>query len=75
MLRTILGSETVALASLQKSEDSWTTLSSSLAALYNRGLPVNWNEYHRDFEHDLRLLTLPPYAFDLKKGGCIRRRG
>ncbi|KAL4957638.1 hypothetical protein BDW69DRAFT_180424 [Aspergillus filifer] len=66
MLKTILGSESVGLASLQKSEDPWTTLSSSLAALYNRGLSVNWNEYHKDFEHDLRLLTLPPYAFDLK---------
>ncbi|KAL4945516.1 hypothetical protein BDV06DRAFT_230632 [Aspergillus oleicola] len=66
MLKTILGSETVGLASLQKSEDPWTTLSSSLAALYNRGLPINWMEYHRDFERSLRLLTLPPYAFDLK---------
>ncbi|KAL4963030.1 type I polyketide synthase [Aspergillus stella-maris] len=66
ILRTVLGSETVGLASLQKSEDPWTTLSSSLAALFNRGLPVSWNEYHRDFEQNLRLLTLPPYAFDLK---------
>ncbi|KAL6234380.1 hypothetical protein BDW75DRAFT_212575 [Aspergillus navahoensis] len=66
MLKSILGSETVGLASLQKSEDPWTTLSASLATLSNRGLSINWGEYHRDFEHSLRLLTLPPYAFDLK---------
>ncbi|KAJ5422995.1 hypothetical protein N7445_011103 [Penicillium cf. griseofulvum] len=66
MLKSILGSATVGLPSLRNSEDPWTTLSSSLATLYNRGLSINWGEYHRDFEHSHRLLTLPPYAFDLK---------
>ncbi|KAL3472565.1 hypothetical protein BJX99DRAFT_262127 [Aspergillus californicus] len=66
MLKSLLGSETVSLASLRRSEDPWTTLSSSIAKLFNRGLSINWSEYHRDFEHLHRLLTLPPYAFDLK---------
>ncbi|KAJ5711400.1 hypothetical protein N7488_005556 [Penicillium malachiteum] len=66
MLKSILGSETVSLASLRRSEDPWTTLSSSLATLYNRGFSINWSEYHRDFEQTHRLLTLPSYAFDLK---------
>ncbi|RHZ44133.1 type I polyketide synthase [Aspergillus thermomutatus] len=66
MLKSILGTETVGLPSLRKSEDPWTTLSSSLATLYNQGLSINWNEYHRDFDDSHRLLTLPSYAFDLK---------
>ncbi|KAJ5725588.1 uncharacterized protein N7483_006945 [Penicillium malachiteum] len=66
MLKSILGSETVGLASLRRSEDPWTTLSSSLSTLYNRGFSINWSEYHRDFEHAHRLLNLPSYAFDLK---------
>ncbi|KAJ5738863.1 hypothetical protein N7493_002018 [Penicillium malachiteum] len=66
MLKSILGSETVGLASLRRSEDPWTTLSSSLATLYNFGYSINWSEYHRDFEEAHKLLTLPSYAFDLK---------
>jgi naphtho-gamma-pyrone polyketide synthase len=67
MLKSILSPDVVGIPSLRKSEDPWSTVSSGLATLYNKGLSIDWSEYHRDFDKAHRLLTLPPYAFDLKK--------
>lgn len=55
-----------ALSSLQQGLDGWKSFSKCLAALHVAGLPVNWREFHRDFEPCLRLLELPAYAFDIK---------
>lgn len=54
------------LPSLKSSENNWSTISSSLAAVYRSGTSVNWPEYHRGFKHCLTLLDLPTYAFDEK---------
>ena len=67
MVRSTLGLNPArALPSLKRDENSWLTLSKSIANAYDGGIEVSWTEYHRDFRGALRLLELPTYAFDLK---------
>lgn len=66
MVKSIVGSETVVLPSLQKNKDSFDVLSSSLAGLHLGGIEVNWNEYHRDFKMSHRVIELPAYNWDSK---------
>ncbi|KAL2830748.1 hypothetical protein BDW59DRAFT_169946 [Aspergillus cavernicola] len=56
----------VTVSSMKRGEDNWMTLSQSLAALHCAGVPIDWNEYQRPFEKDLRLLDLPTYAWNDK---------
>ncbi|KAK8113417.1 hypothetical protein PG984_013943 [Apiospora sp. TS-2023a] len=57
----------VAVPSLRRDENNWSTLAQSLAALHAAGAPVDWNEFHRPFEAGLRLLDLPTYAWNYKE--------
>ncbi|KAH8690471.1 beta-ketoacyl synthase [Talaromyces proteolyticus] len=66
MLRSILGNNVQALPTLRRKESPWKVIVGSLASLHDMGFPINWFEYHRDFEKTCRLLTLPAYAFDNK---------
>lgn len=66
MLKSILGSQTVALASLRRNGDTWRTLAESIASLHRAGIDINWNEYHRDFESSQEVLKLPTYNWDSK---------
>ena len=54
------------LPTLRKGEDNWATTTSTLAAIYQAGLWVNWPEYHKEYKDSLSLLQLPTYAFDEK---------
>lgn len=56
----------VAAPSLRRNEDDWKTLSHSLGLLYGAGVPLRFDEFHRPFEHSLRLLDLPTYAWNDK---------
>lgn len=56
----------VAAPSMRRSEDDWKTLSHSLGLLYSAGVPLRFDEFHRPFEHSLRLLDLPTYAWNDK---------
>ncbi|KAK6222859.1 Type I Iterative PKS [Pestalotiopsis sp. IQ-011] len=56
----------VAIPSLRRDEDAWTTMARSLGALHCAGLPINWNEFHQPFEQSLRLLDLPRYSWNDK---------
>ncbi|PLB55929.1 ketoacyl-synt-domain-containing protein [Aspergillus steynii IBT 23096] len=67
MVKTILGSPAVnSLPSMSPREANWSTLSTSLAKAYCGGFNINWTAMHKEYEHSLRLLPLPSYAFDLK---------
>ncbi|MEH2172001.1 SDR family NAD(P)-dependent oxidoreductase [Nostoc sp.] len=50
------------LGSLKSQESDWQQMLSSLAALYEQGISVNWSEFHRGFEH--RRVVLPNYPFE-----------
>ncbi|KAI9376384.1 hypothetical protein BJX61DRAFT_392728 [Aspergillus egyptiacus] len=65
-VKTTLPAVNVAVHSMKRGEDNWVTLSQSLAALHSAGVPIDWNEYQRPFEKNLRLLDLPTYAWNDK---------
>ncbi|KAK5989785.1 Non-reducing polyketide synthase pkgA [Cladobotryum mycophilum] len=57
---------TQAFASLRKGDNTLSTFSGSLAALYCLGLPVAWNEYFAPHEKSYRLLHLNSYQWNQK---------
>ncbi|KAI7970709.1 hypothetical protein EIK77_007889 [Talaromyces pinophilus] len=67
LLRDNIGCTTTTLLTLQRRKDTWKTLSTSLASLYESGVEIHWAEYHRDFSSTLSVLRLPSYKWDLKE--------
>ncbi|KAL2150157.1 hypothetical protein VTH82DRAFT_7833 [Thermothelomyces myriococcoides] len=51
---------------LRRGEDDWTVLVPTLASLYEAGIVINWDDYHRGFKQSLTVLRLPSYSWDLK---------
>lgn len=66
MIKSIIGKKTIAVSTMNRNEDSWKTVASSLSSLFNAGVSIDWNEYHHDFDSSHRVLTIPSYAFDEK---------
>ncbi|TVY20816.1 Conidial pigment polyketide synthase alb1 [Lachnellula arida] len=67
MVRSIVGTGDVrALASFKKTEDSWKTITNTIAKLHDAGANIQWREFHMPYEKSLLLLDLPAYAFDLE---------
>ncbi|KAI0184872.1 hypothetical protein EV127DRAFT_503982 [Xylaria flabelliformis] len=64
----------LACSSLQRDNDNWTSLSRMLSSLYEVGVNIDWNEFHRPFEKGLRLVHLPTYAWN-NKNYWIQYRG
>ncbi|KAH7396389.1 putative polyketide synthase [Pyrenochaeta sp. MPI-SDFR-AT-0127] len=62
----ISNSQLVALPSIRRGVDNWTTMSESMAILHQIGVTLNWNDFHGPFEAHLRLLDLPTYAWSEK---------
>ncbi|KAL8779358.1 MAG: hypothetical protein Q9194_001493 [Teloschistes cf. exilis] len=80
MIRATLGPQIKSFASLQRRQDTWNLLTSTLAYLYTNGLDIKWCEWHRDFKASHRVLKLPAYSWDLKEywipyvgDWCLRR--
>lgn len=65
-LKSTLGSETVTVPSLRRDDDGWKVLATSLSLLYQAGLPIDWNEFHRPFGASHHVLPLPTYSWDNK---------
>ncbi len=53
------------VASLHSGRDGWTPMLESLAALYVRGVPVDWAGFDRDYPR--RRLALPTYPFQRER--------
>ncbi|KAL4995984.1 hypothetical protein BDV10DRAFT_202678 [Aspergillus recurvatus] len=53
-------------STLPSTANSWATMTRSLGVVHCAGLDVDWNEFHRPFEHCLRLLDLPTYSWNNK---------
>ncbi|KAF7159500.1 hypothetical protein CNMCM5623_004838 [Aspergillus felis] len=56
----------VIVPSLRSDETNWHTLAVSMCTLQEAGVPLDWNEWYRPFESEVRLLNLPSYQWDLK---------
>ena len=74
-VRSVLETPPVKLLPTMKSnEDTWKTISSSLASMYMSFTAINWVEYHREYVDELTLLQLPTYAFDVKDYWCTYKK-
>jgi iterative type I PKS product template protein len=67
MVRASLGGTPITAPSLRRNEDPWKTLTNSLNTLYLAGVPIDFDEYHREYNDAQVLLELPTYSFDSKK--------
>lgn len=56
----------VSTLSASPAKSPWASISECLASLYVHGCDPDWLLLHAPFEHTLRLLTLPSYAWDVK---------
>lgn len=65
-IKSSLGSEIVTLPSLHKKEDPWRTLSNGLSLLHRKGLQIDWDEVHSEYESSHMVLGLPSYTFENK---------
>ena len=65
-VRAVLGQSFASGPSLRRNEPSWNSLASTCSLLHNKGVEIDWNEYHQDFVHAQELLELPAYGFALK---------
>lgn len=66
MIKSILGKETVAVPCLNRNDDPWKTVASSLSTLFNVGVDIDWSEYHHNFNDSHEVLSMPSYAYDDK---------
>ena len=66
MIKSVLGAEIVTLPSLRRNSDAWSIIVSSLTSLYLKGIDIEWNSYHRDFDSCHNVIQLPAYQWDLK---------
>lgn len=65
-IKSCLGSKALTVPSLRKQEDVWKTLSGTLSNLYSKGLTIQWEEVHREYEASHTVLALPSYRFEEK---------
>lgn len=52
--------------SIEANRSNWTSISNSLSAAYLNGVGVDWLALHMPYESNLRLQTLPAYAWTMK---------
>lgn len=67
MVKAVLGSQMVTLASAQRGRSIWGVIPKALKTLYNAGAEICWVEYQRDFVSSHVVLPLPAYSWDLKE--------
>lgn len=65
-IKSSLGTESVAIPALRKKEDPWRTTALGLGVLHCKGLPIDWDEVHSEYESSHTVLALPSYAFENK---------
>jgi len=66
MLKASVGGSIRTIPSVRKTQGLWATLSESLSTLYQAGLDLQWDEYHRDFNAFHEVVSLPAYQWDYK---------
>jgi naphtho-gamma-pyrone polyketide synthase len=66
MIKSTVGVKSTTLPTMHRKEETWKTLSGTLASLYLAGVEPSWREYHRDFAASQRVLQLPTYNWDNK---------
>ena len=65
-VKSSLGQDTVTVPTLHKKEDPWRTTSAGLSILHRKGLHIDWDEVHSEYESFHSVLALPSYTFENK---------
>lgn len=66
-IRTTLSpSPSKIMSTLEAGSNDWASIANCLAGLYQNGVDVDWLGLHMPYEKQLKLQTLPAYAWDLK---------
>ena len=66
LVRSCLGPEVTAMATLQRRQDDWAVIVRAISQLYRSGKDLYWHDYHQDFEASQKVLQLPAYRWNLK---------
>ncbi|KAI5299164.1 hypothetical protein KEM56_003471, partial [Ascosphaera pollenicola] len=66
LVKSIIGPQTVCVSSLRSGDDAWKTMTGALAGLFNAGVDIDWQEYHREYENIHTMLDIPFYALSLQ---------
>ncbi|KAI1826624.1 polyketide synthase [Xylaria intraflava] len=66
MVNAVVGQGMRCCATLRRRENHLRTLADSLCTLHLAGVPINWDEYHHDFESSHKVLPLPKYSWQLE---------
>ncbi|KAE8391278.1 hypothetical protein BDV23DRAFT_182792 [Aspergillus alliaceus] len=66
MVQATVSSSMVAVPSLKRDEDSWTSLVAATTALHAVGIPIDWRQFHCEYNVYHEYLRLPQYCFDNK---------
>ena len=66
LVRSCLGSEIMAMPTLQRDQDDWAVIADAVSLVYRSGKDLQWHEYHRGFEASHKVLQLPAYNWNLK---------
>ncbi|KAM3425699.1 hypothetical protein BST61_g7636 [Cercospora zeina] len=53
------------ISSLEHPKSNWQSMALAQSALYKGGIVVDWTSIHAPFISELRLVTLPAYAWDM----------
>ncbi|PYH64196.1 non-reducing polyketide synthase encA [Aspergillus vadensis CBS 113365] len=65
-VRATIRDMTCMVPSMRSDQSNWSTFAAAMSALHEVGVEIDWNEWYRPFEPNLRLLTLPSYQWDMK---------
>ncbi|KAE8362115.1 hypothetical protein BDV27DRAFT_166437 [Aspergillus caelatus] len=66
MVQTTVGGSMAAIPSLKRGENSWKTLVVATGTLLTAGVPIDWHQFHHEYNASHQLLRLPQYRFDNK---------
>jgi iterative type I PKS product template protein len=67
LVRRILGNSAMVKPSLERKKSNCATLTDAATWLYEAGVTIDWEEWHRLYARSLQVLRLPHYNWDLKK--------
>lgn len=66
LIKSVIGPQTVCVNSLRCGDDAWKIMAAALAGLFNAGVDIDWQEYHREYESVHTMLDIPFYALSLQ---------
>lgn len=67
MVKQTIGRHAVTAPTLRKDGSAWKVVAGAIDAIYNAGIDIQWDEFHRGFEFAQQVLALPRYKWSLQR--------